>query len=112
MILSPDFSDFIRSLNVNRVLYLVVGGYAVALHGHPRYTKDLDIWIERVPENATRLLRALTSFGFGSLGLQAADFLEEAQIIQLGQPPLRIDLLSARSGIRGLLCFPGRSTGG
>lgn len=69
-ILNPDFKEFVESLNANRVHYLVVGGYAVALHGYPRYTKDMDIWIERTPENAARLLKALEQFGFASLGLQ------------------------------------------
>lgn len=68
--LNPDFKEFIELLNANRVRYLVVGGYAVALHGYPRYTKDMDIWIERTPENAARLLKALEQFGFASLGLQ------------------------------------------
>ena len=57
--LSKDFKEFIASLNKNRVRYLVVGGYAVALHGHPRYTKDLDVWVELTPENAGNILKAL-----------------------------------------------------
>lgn len=69
MILSPDFRDFVKFLNDSGVNYLVVGGYAVALHGHPRYTKDLDIWIELDPDNAKRILRALEASGFGALGL-------------------------------------------
>lgn len=87
--LNPDFGEFVESLNDNLVRYLVVGGYAVALHGHPRYTKDLDIWIEMTPENAERMVQALEQFGFGSLGLQAADFLVPDQIVQLawGFPP-------------------------
>lgn len=58
-VLNPDFKEFIQSLNDNGVRYLVVGGYAVALHGHPRYTKDLDVWLEMGPENAANLVRAL-----------------------------------------------------
>ena len=56
--LSKDFKEFIELLNENSVKYLVVGGYAVALHGHPRYTKDLDVWIELSPDNAVRILKA------------------------------------------------------
>jgi hypothetical protein len=108
MILSPDFREFIQSLNANRVRFLIVGGYAVALHGHPRYTKDLDIWIERSPENAERLVEALRQFGFGSLGLQAADFLVADQVIQLGYPPNRIDLVSSLSGVEFERCYPAR----
>lgn len=108
MKISPDFREFIECANSNDVRFLVVGGYAVALHGHPRYTKDLDIWIERTPENARRLLAALSDFGFGSLGLSEDDFLEPEQIIQLGNPPLRIDLLTDISGVTFEDCYPRR----
>lgn len=66
--LNQDFKEFIQFLNDNHVQYLVVGGYAVAIHGHPRYTKDIDIWIEASPDNANNLLQALEQFGFSSLG--------------------------------------------
>lgn len=73
--LNPDFKEFIQSLNSDNVRYLVVGGYAVALHGYPRYTKDLDIWIELSIENTTNIIKALDQFGFSSLGLARTDFL-------------------------------------
>jgi hypothetical protein len=92
--LSKDFKEFIESLNGHNVRYLVVGGYAVAFHGYPRYTKDLDVWIELSPENANNMIKALEEFGFGSLGLKIEDFLESDQIIQLGYPPNRIDILT------------------
>jgi len=76
----------VYSINDNDVRYLVVGGYAVALHGYPRYTKDIDIWIESSQDNAAKLLKALDQFGFGSAGLKVEDFLEPDQIIQLGYP--------------------------
>jgi len=98
-VLNQDFKEFIQSLNDNHVRYLVVGGYAVAFHGHPRYTKDIDIWIERTPRNASQVVKALDQFGFGSLGLKEADFLVPDQIIQLGYPPNRIDLLTTLSGV-------------
>ena len=88
--------------------YLVVGGYAVALHGHPRYTKDIDIWLERDEENAERLVRALDHFGFASLGLAAGDFLEPDQIIQLGYAPNRIDLLTTLAGLDFGTCYASR----
>ena len=103
--LNPDFREFIQSLNDNQVRYLVVGGYAVALHGYPRYTKDIDIWIELSPLNATRILQALDQFGFSSLGLTENDFLEEDSIIQLGYPPRRIDLLTSLSGVDFDICY-------
>jgi predicted nucleotidyltransferase len=106
--LNQDFKEFIQSLNDNGVRYLVVGGYAVALHGHPRYTKDLDVWIEMSTENASRLIKALKQFGFGSLGLKEEDFLVADQVVQLGQPPNRIDLLAAASGVNFETCYRSR----
>src|SRR5205085_9504808 len=106
--LSPDFKEFIQSLNDNNVHYLVVGGYAVALHGYPRYTKDIDLWIERTEENAERLALAIGAFGFGELGLSAGDFLEEDQIIQLGRPPSRIDILTSVPGVEFEDCYQRR----
>jgi hypothetical protein len=95
MMLSKDFKEFIELLNGHKVRYLVVGGYAVAFHGHPRYTKDLDVWIELSSENADKVIKALEDFGFGSMGLKSEDFLESDQIIQLGYPPNRIDILAS-----------------
>jgi predicted nucleotidyltransferase len=103
--LNQDFREFIQSLNDNGVRYLVVGGYAVALHGHPRYTKDIDIWIELSEANAARLVEALREFGFGSLGLEVADFLVADQIIQLGYPPNRIDLITSLEGVDFETCY-------
>lgn len=80
--LNQDFKEFIQSLNDNNVRYLVVGGYAVALHGYPCYTKDMDVWVEMTPENAARIVKALEQFGFGSLQLKKSDFTEPDQIIQ------------------------------
>jgi len=110
MVLNQDFKEFLESLNNNQVRYLVIGGYAVALHGHPRYTKDIDIWIDRSAENAERMIAALADFGFASLGLQEDDFLEAGQIIQLGNPPNRIDLLTSLSGVDFASCFQTRVT--
>ncbi|NBD34775.1 MAG: hypothetical protein GVY30_02095 [Chloroflexi bacterium] len=106
--LNQDFKEFIISLNDNRVRYLVIGGYAVSLHGYPRYTKDIDIWIEMSPENAKRMVKALEQFGFGSLGLQADDFQAPNQIIQLGYPPNRIDLITTPPGVEFEPCYASR----
>lgn len=103
--LNRDFKEFIASLNANEVRYLIVGGYAVAFHGHPRYTKDLDVWIEVSKENAQRVLRALESFGFGGLELSADDFAQPGQIIQLGYPPQRIDLMTSADGVSFADCY-------
>ena len=106
--LSKDFKEFIKLLNEHNVRYLVVGGYAVALHGHPRYTKDLDVWIEMSPENADKVLKALEKFGFGSLDLKPEDFLESGQIIQLGYPPNRIDILTTLKDLKFEDCHKAR----
>ena len=108
LMFNKDFKEFIQSLNDNQVRYLVVGGYAVALHGYPRYTRDIDIWIEMAPANAARIVHALQQFGFGSLDLKEQDFLDEDTIIQLGYPPRRIDLLTTLSGVDFEACFVAR----
>jgi hypothetical protein len=107
-VLNQDFKEFIQSLNDNGVRYLVIGGYAVAFHGYPRYTRDIDIWIEMSPDNAARIVRALEQFGFGSLRLKEADFLTPDQIIQLGYPPSRIDLITTASGVDFPDCYASR----
>ncbi len=106
--LNQDFKEFIQSLNANGVRYLIVGGYAVALYGYPRYTNDIDIWIALDRENADRMVQALQDFGFGSLGLRAEDFLVPDQIIQLGYPPARIDLLTTLAGVEFDECYDAR----
>jgi hypothetical protein len=108
MVLNPDFKEFLQSLNDNQVRYLVTGGHAVAFHGYPRYTKDLDIWIEQDRDNARRLVTALGQFGFASLGLTDEDFLDPGTIIQLGNPPNRIDLLMTITGVEFDSCFESR----
>lgn len=108
--LNQDFKEFIQSLNDNQVNYLVIGGYAVALHGYPRYTKDIDIWVEMTPENAANMLKALDQFGFASLNLQAEDFLTPDQVIQLGYPPSRIDLITTPDGVDFSTCYTNRLT--
>ena len=106
--LNRDFKEFIQSLNDNHVRYLIVGGYAVAFHGHPRYTKDIDVWIEMTQENSGNVIKALEQFGFGSLGLKEEDFLIPDQIIQLGYPPSRIDLITTLSGVDFASCYASR----
>ena len=105
MVLNQDFKEFLQSLNDNNVRYLVIGGYAMAFHGHPRYTKDLDIWIDLEQSNATKIVQALRDFGFASLNLEPTDFLEPDTTIQLGYPPSRIDLLMGLAGAAFDECF-------
>ncbi|MFC1515323.1 hypothetical protein ACFL7E_01040 [Thermodesulfobacteriota bacterium] len=108
MMLSKDFKEFVELLNKNNVKYLVIDGYAVALHGYPRYTKDLDYRIDLSLENAESILKALEQFGFGSLDLDTDDFLAPDKIIQLGHPPNRIDLITTAKGLNFEECYKSR----
>ncbi len=99
MELDPEFSEFIASCAARDVRLLIVRGYALAAHGHPRFTKDLDVWVWVDPINLERLVAALDDFGFGSLGLSADDFGVPGTVIQLGYPPKRIDLLTSVDGV-------------
>ncbi len=99
MPLPKDWRAFIESLNSNGVEYVVVGAVALAHHGAPRYTGDLDVLVGNSTENATRLESALAQFGLAPLGLKAADFKDSYRVIQLGVPPSRIDLLTSLTGV-------------
>ena len=100
MVLDKNFKEFIALLNANEVKYLLIGGYAVALHGHPRYTQDIDFWIWTNKDNAIKVLKALHEFGFGTLPIDESDFISTSNVIQLGYPPLRIDLTMSISGVQ------------
>jgi predicted nucleotidyltransferase len=99
MQLDRDFKEFVSLLNAHNVRYLIVGGYAVAAHGLPRYTGDFDTWIWLSKENAKKVLDVLEEFGFGGLAITEEDFSRENSVVQLGQPPHRIDLLTSISGV-------------
>jgi predicted nucleotidyltransferase len=99
MEVQPDFKELLALFNDHRVSYVIVGGYALAFHGAPRFTGDLDIFVKPDHENATRIIAALNAFGFASLGLTAADFETPDQVIQLGVPPVRVDLITSISGL-------------
>lgn len=99
MNLEKDLREFVALLNALNVRYLVVGAYAVAYHGHPRYTADIDLFIDRSHENAERLMQVIEQFGFADLNVSVDDFLQEDQVIQLGISPNRIDLLTFLSGV-------------
>lgn len=99
MKVADDFEEFLKLLTEEKVKYLIVGGYAVAYHGQPRFTGDIDIFLEISSVNAAAILQALKKFGFGKLNLTEQDFLIPDRIIQLGYPPLRIDLVTSIDGI-------------
>jgi len=97
--LPKDFKEFLQLLGDHCVEYVIVDAYAVAYHGHPRATGDLDILVMPDRENAGRLLKAIEEFGMGSLGLAVEDFSQPGRVCQLGMPPLRIDLLTSVDGV-------------
>lgn len=103
-----DFKEFIGLLNAGGVEYLVVGGYAVGVHGYPRYTGDIDIWVNPTSENAAKVVKAIHDFGFDSLDLTSDDFTRKDAVVQLGFPPLRIDLLTTLSDVPFVECHQAR----
>ena len=90
---NPDFRDLLSSFIDCKVRFLMVGGYAVAFHGHPRATKDLDVWIDPSPENAPQVLRALAAFGAPLDDLTLSDLTTSSTVFQMGVPPRRIDVI-------------------
>ena len=99
MEIQQDFKDLLELLNKNKADYLIVGGYALAFHGAPRFTGDIDIFIRPDPENAKKVLQSLNEFGFQFPNLNLEDFYTPEQVVQLGVPPVRIDLLTSISGV-------------
>ena len=99
MELDKDFNEFVELFLEHNVRFLIVGGYALAAHGLPRATGDLDAWVWVNPENAQNIMRALNAFGFQNLSLTESDFSTEDSIIQLGYPPFRIDILTSIDGV-------------
>lgn len=97
--LQKDLSEFVALLLFHRVSFILVGGHALAYHGAPRFTEDIDFLVLSAPENASKLIQVLDDFGFSSTGLTVADFLVPERVIQLGMAPHRIDLLTSLSGV-------------
>ncbi|HEY0372152.1 MAG TPA: DUF6036 family nucleotidyltransferase [Thermoanaerobaculia bacterium] len=91
--------EFIALLSSHEVEYVVVGGHAVAFHGHPRFTGDMDFLVRPTPENARRVLAVLDDFGFGTIGVSEGDLTTPGRVVQLGHPPNRIDILTSISGV-------------
>ena len=97
--LSRDLSELLKCLLARDVRFLVIGGHAVSFHGYPRFTKDLDIWVERDPSNASRIVEALRDFGFDFEGLCPEMFLQESRMTQIGREPNRVDILHTIKGV-------------
>ncbi len=106
--LPTEFSELLKLLSAHEVKYLIVGGYAVAYHGYPRTTGDIDIWIERSKENAQRTYRTLRAFGFDVPTLQPELFEKKDQIVRMGYPPLRVEILTSASGVEFAACYGSR----
>jgi hypothetical protein len=107
----PDFRELLALFNAHHVEYLIVGGYALAFHGAPRFTGDLDIFVKPEAANAQRILTALEAFGFAAVGLTPGDFECPDQVVQLGVPPVRIDLITSITGVSWEEAWAGRVTG-
>jgi predicted nucleotidyltransferase len=103
--LNQDFLTFIELLEKENVDYLVVGGYAVGLHGFPRYTGDIDFFVKISEENASRILKVFDEFGFGGIGLSLGDFLEENFVVEIGREPRKIQVFTGIDGVTFNECF-------
>jgi len=103
--LPPDFRDFLKLLNLKKVEYLIIGGYAVGYYGYPKATGNIDIWISNKKSNAVKIAEVIKEFGFDVPDLSAALFTEENKITRMGVPPLRIELLTSISGVDFDECY-------
>ena len=97
--LPPDFREFLSLLHTHRVNYLLVGGYAVAAHGYPRFTGDMDVWIQTNTKNGENVFKVCREFGFDVPNLRVELFTDPKQMTRMGHPPLRIEILNSVSGL-------------
>lgn len=111
MRIEKDFKEFIGSLNKNKVRYLIVVGFAYSFHAEPRFTKDIDIFIQTSVANAKKTLKTIEEFGFKNSGLKTEDFLTPDQIVQLGKAPVRIDIPTSIKGVRFEAAWKNRKLG-
>ncbi|MCL5990666.1 MAG: hypothetical protein M1419_01005 [Bacteroidetes bacterium] len=109
MRLNQDFKEFVELLNYHKVEYLIIGGYAVAYYGYPRYTGDIDIWVNNSVENSKKMVSVVNNFGFSSLNIGEKDFQKKDIVFQLGYPPNRIDILTSVTGLDFNNCYDKRN---
>lgn len=109
--MNPDFVDPLRAFAAADVRFLIVGAYALAHHGRPRATGDLDVWVEATPANASRVIRALAAFGAPLQEVSEADFARPGIVFQIGVPPRRIDLLTELTGLTFAEAWASREAG-
>jgi predicted nucleotidyltransferase len=107
-VLAPDFKEFLKLLNLKRIEYLLIGGYAVGYYGYPRATADMDIWIAVSPQNAKKMMGVIKDFGMEGPALEEGLFLQSGKIIRMGNPPVRIEVLTEISGVRFGPCYARR----
>jgi hypothetical protein len=106
--LPTDFKEFLKLLNEKAVKYLLIGGYAVGYHGHPRATNDMDIWVDIDPDNAEKVIVVLREFGFDLPELTPDLFLKANRIVRMGNPPIRIEITTSVSGVEFGECYTSR----
>jgi len=111
MEIRTDFRELLELFNKHKVEYLIIGGYALAFHGAPRFTRDIDLFVRPTKKNAARILAALNDFGFGSLDLSQQDFTTPGVVVQLGVPPVRIDIITTVTGVRWEKADAGKASG-
>jgi len=111
MEVQPDFKELLELLNAHKVEFIVVGAYALAFHGVPRFTGDIDIFVKPDPKNAEKILAALEEFGFGSLDLTTSDFQDPDKVVQLGVAPVRVDLITSLTGLSWQQAHSGKVEG-
>jgi predicted nucleotidyltransferase len=108
LVLPKDFKEFLNVLNSKKIKYLLIGGYAVAYHGYPRSTNDMDLWIAVDPDTANRMVEAIRDFGFDTPQLSNDLFLKEKNVVRMGVAPMRIEILTSISGVRFGECYEER----
>jgi len=111
MEVEKDFKELLELFNANKVEYVIVGGYALAFHGAPRYTGDIDLLVKSEQDNAQKILNALKDFGFAALDLSINDFSSPEKVVQLGIPPVRIDIITSITGVTWEQIEPNRVKG-
>ena len=108
--MNSDFRDLLRVFAKHEVRYLIVGGYAAMFYSQPRFTKDIDLWLEPSPDNAARVLRAFLEFGLPLIGVEPADFEDEGLQYMVGRAPVLFDFLTSLPGLEFGPCWKTRTT--
>jgi hypothetical protein len=108
MELDKDFNEFVELFIAHDVQFLIIGGYALAAHGFPRATGDLDAWVWASETNAAKIITALDAFGFADVGITVSDLSREDTVVQLGYPPYRIDILTSIDGLEFIEAWASR----